>query len=116
MAQPLALALATVIALAAAIPTTRFEPGAIQGQARLESGEPLPDVAIRVRNTIRDTTMRTETDADGFYRVDLAPGRYSITAAAERYGSIWIPEIVVNSGQRVTQDLVFSTAVVRAAP
>lgn len=59
--------------------------GAISGVVSSTSGAPMANVTVDIRNIDTNVNQQTATDASGNYRFEgLAPGRYRMTATANR--------------------------------
>ena len=57
--------------------------GSVTGTVSGESGAPMPDVRISVKEVSTDLTRTTTTNSSGLYGVaNLAPGNFEMTVAA----------------------------------
>lgn len=71
----------------------------VSGTVRMSDGRPVAGATIRVSGATgaaRGTTVRTETDAKGAYRVQVPPGDYDVdgfadlTFAGQTYRQLWL--------------------------
>ncbi len=72
---------------------------AIRGVVTDNTGNPVPNATITVRNEAQGLTRVATTDDDGEYRVRNLPiGEYSVTVAGQGFGSQISEEVGVNLG------------------
>ena len=74
----------------------------LQGTVRNSTGETIPFAKIKVQNTIHKTTA----NKDGFYKVTLKPGKYSVDFSAIGFESKVDTIIISNDSQK--HDVVLS--------
>jgi len=80
--------------------------GAIEGLVLDQAGVPVVQAKVEACNVFQGGCVSTLSQSNGFYRIKgLAAGRYSLWAEANRYGSVWMPLIVVDEGQITRQDI-----------
>jgi hypothetical protein len=75
----------------------QIETGSLEGTITNESG-PVAKASIDVRNIMTGAVIRVQSDAQGVYKVELPPGRYSLWVRAPGNDSVWIPEVFVELG------------------
>ena len=98
----LLLLLAIAVPLAKQVQTTT---GCVEGLIVDENGTPVAGAIVEARNILRGLVSRTESKADGSYRIeDLIPGKYSLWAEASGHTCEWIPMVIVQEGQHARQD------------
>ena len=99
-----------LLALVGATGVALAQTGRIEGTVKsTTTGNALPDVQVSVvgRN------LSARTDAKGFYRIeDVAPGTYSLQAAAVGYSPLTETNVVVSAGSPTTANIQMSPAVV----
>jgi len=101
----LAFALA-VLSLASMAKQIQQGSGAIEGLILDQAGIPVMQAKVEACNVFRGGCIGTVSQSNGFYRISGLPaGRYSLWAEANRYGSVWMPLIIVDEGQTTRQDI-----------
>jgi len=84
---------------------TSSDTGSIEGIVTNQYG-PVASAAVEARNIMSGTVARIETEADGRYVLaGLRPGRYSLCVEAKNGDAVWIPRVIVESGQVAHQDI-----------
>ena len=102
---PALLLLFAALALPSAAQT-----GALHGQVQDPSGAVVPGAAISLAGGLKP--IETKSGADGQYSIrGLAPGAYSITAAAKGFAPLTIPEVSIAAGQTTELNLPLAIAV-----
>jgi Carboxypeptidase regulatory-like domain len=97
--------------LAAAAAAAQSTTGSISGSVHDQSKAVLPGVTVEVRNVETGATRSIVTDVVGRYRaLNLAPGRYTITAELSGFTKIAVNDVVVQIGRDVPIDLTLSVA------
>jgi hypothetical protein len=79
--------------------------GAIRGYVRDEQGGALPGVTVVATSTTVTVSPQAVTDADGFYRLSLAPAEYTLTAELPGFARFVRSGIVVRTGLNIAVDL-----------
>ena len=90
--------------------------GTVEGYVVDEKGTPVPGASVEARNTLHGVVSRGACETSGFYRIDLAPGRYSLWAEAKGYSCSWIPQVVVEESKHTRQDFRLTCELREAAP
>ena len=94
---------AMFVAPAVAAQTTN---GVIAGTVGDAQGGVLPGVTVTTRNAETGLTRSVVTEADGRYRIAaLPPGRYTLRAELQGFGSVEVTEITVNIGAELVRDV-----------
>lgn len=107
----LLLAIAVPLAKQVVQPTT----GCVEGFVVDENRTAVAGASVEARNILRGMVSRTQSKADGSYRIgDLAPGRYSLWAEANGHTCEWIPLVIVQEGQHSRQDFTLRCETRRA--
>lgn len=82
--------------------TMGSNPGILEGTVTIEgTTTPIPNATI----TIMPGNIRITTDANGFYRVPLVAGSYTVTAGKTGFSS-QSRDTVITSGQTTTEDFI----------
>lgn len=68
-----------------------------------DTNEPIPGAEVKV-TAGSDPSKKTTTDGDGRYRLELAPGTWSLKATATAYSDADQKELVLNAGDSLTKD------------
>jgi hypothetical protein len=101
MPKTIALVLFLGAAILSAAPV-----GAVKGYLRDASGAVVPNVALELRNVGTNVTLKTKSDASGYYQfLDLAPGTFTLTAEAAGFRKQAVHDIEVLVDQIVSVDL-----------
>jgi len=75
--------------------------GNLEGTVTDSSGLPLSDVAVNIIGT----SLTSQTDNDGFYRIEnITAGNYSVQFAKSGYQSTLITDIIISNGLTATVD------------
>jgi Carboxypeptidase regulatory-like domain/TonB dependent receptor len=86
----------------------------IEGIVKDQQGGVLPGATVTLRNVDSGVTRTSTTQADGRYRfLALAPGRYKLSSELSGFATKESPEIPVNIGLSVTQDLTMGLQAVQ---
>lgn len=99
MLKPVALALTTLAVLlvpAHALPQERF--GFLTGQVTDQQSAPLPGATITITNTQTQEVRTATADGQGRYRVELAPGRYTVKFAQTGFTAVERENVLVLLG------------------
>ena len=99
MPKLLALALLAFAALSApanALPQERF--GFLTGQITDQQNAPLPGATITVTNTQTQEVRTATADAQGRYRVELTPGRYTVRFSQTGFANVERENVLVLLG------------------
>ena len=108
-----ALALLTGLTAAPVLAQT----GTVSGQVTdEESGAPLSDVAVEVLGSGDAQAAGTFSNAQGQFRVDLAPGSYSLVVSLLGYGTRRFDGVDVQAGQTTTLDVTLPTLALTINP
>lgn len=84
-------------------PTAPHAAGGIRGRVADPSGAVIPNATVVVLSSSGKVAGKTTTDSLGAYVIHgLAPGTYSVTAAATGFAAFSVPGIVVAAGQMKT--------------
>jgi outer membrane receptor protein involved in Fe transport len=97
------------------VPTVRGQAqssgGAIEGTVSDESGAVLPGSAVTIRNQATGVTRETTTDSRGVYRAPLLSiGTYEVSATAEGFASVRVPDQGLTIGQTLGVDITLPVA------
>ena len=66
--------------------------GTIAGSVQDQSGSPVPDASVTVRNTATGVERETRSNQDGFYTITALPaGPYSVVGEARRFSDLLDP-------------------------
>jgi hypothetical protein len=104
-------ALVCLVPLLAAAAAAQSTTGSISGSVHDQSKAVLPGVTVEVRNVETGATRSIVTDVVGRYRaLNLAPGRYTITAELSGFTKTAVTDVVVQIGRDVPIDLTLSVA------
>ena len=97
------LLVALPIMLAAAILQAMKFPesntGRIEGFVLDEKGAPIARASVQALDIMHGGAITASAQANGFFRMYLAGGRYSLWVEAQGYASEQIPMVVVEDGQ-----------------
>ena len=99
MPKLLALALLAFAALSApanALPQERF--GFLTGQITDQQNAPLPGATITITNTQTQEVRTVTADAQGRYRVELTPGRYTVRFSQTGFANVERENVLVLLG------------------
>ena len=100
--------LLVLLLLAIAFPLAKTliqtQAGTVEGYVLDDKGTAVPGASVEARNTLHGVVSRGACSTSGFYRIELAPGRYSLWAEAKGYSCSWIPQVVVEEGKHARQD------------
>ena len=96
-----------IFLLLASIPLAmQFETGSIEGIIENDHG-PIANASVEVRNIMSGSMVRVDADTEGHYIVEnLRPGRYSLWVEAPGHDCKWIPQIVIERGEKVHKNIV----------
>jgi hypothetical protein len=98
-----------LFALALGVPTpatAQTTNGVISGIVSDAQGAVLPGVTLTLRNTETGLTRTLVTETDGIYRAGgLPPGRYSIRAELQGFGTVEVADVTVAVGTEVVRNL-----------
>jgi hypothetical protein len=87
--------------------------GTIAGSIQDQSGSPVPDAAVTVRNTATGVERETRSNQQGFYTVTaLSAGPYSISVKREGFQTYTIPSVVLQVDQEATVNAVLQVGAV----
>ena len=87
--------------------------GSISGLVTDQSGAAVPDVAIEVTDTGRNSTFSTVSNEQGFYVVtQLPPGTYGLSAESAGFRRYELGAIVVSTQEKVSADIILELGAV----
>ncbi len=87
--------------------------GTIAGSIHDQSGSPVPDATVTVRNTATGVERETRSNQDGFYTVTALPaGPYSVSVKREGFQTYLIPSVVLQVDQQATANAALQVGAV----
>jgi len=80
--------------------------GAVSGTVRNSAGAAVSGARVSLLDESGDRIAEARTDDAGRYRIEAAPGRYTVTAGGARgYGEAVQPDVAVSAGRETAVDL-----------
>ncbi len=112
MTRLIFITLLATLATSAALPAD--DASSIDGQITDHKGAPVAAADVRLRNLMTQETEHVAADEKGGYRFrNLQQGRYSLVVEHPGYSAIWIRQLVVNPGEKSTQNVTLTHDVKR---
>jgi hypothetical protein len=91
------------------LPRTDPNTASMSGYVTDANKTPVVTATVSIRNVFSGQVDVTNTDATGSYVLTgIKQGRYSAFATAEGYGSVWVFNIILKSGEHRQLDFVLS--------
>jgi iron complex outermembrane receptor protein len=107
MFRRIVLVLIAVVTLTPAFASGQVSTGTITGVVRDSSGGTIPGASVRVIRESNNISTDTISDAEGGYRVTVAPGQYRVEAVLDGFETV-TQRTAVEPGQTVTIDVALS--------
>jgi hypothetical protein len=97
------------ISLLFILPRTEPNAASVGGYVTDENQAPIAGAAVSIRNVFSGQVNVTNSDRTGSYNLTgRKQGRYSAFAKAEGYGSVWVFNIILSSGEHQQLDFVLA--------
>jgi iron complex outermembrane receptor protein len=107
------LAVGVLLCAAASRQLYAQQTGAISGTVIDQTGKPIPDATLEIRNESSGTSKSVKSDTEGkFTAPDLAPGTYSIQVSAAGFAVATRPGGVVTAGATIEVPVTMSVEAV----
>ena len=105
--QPYRVVIALILLISATVARAQTGTSGIVGNVRDSSGGAIPGATVRVVNDDTGSASQTISDAQGAFRADVTPGRYTIEVSLDGFES-FRRQVAVVAAQLITTDVTLS--------